>query len=83
MGEILVRNLDDTVIERLERRAELNGHSLEQELRELLTAAVPERPLTPAEKLEISRRLRAQSPDLSHVDISAAIRYGRDDEDIP
>lgn len=83
MGEILVRNLDDKVIERLERRAALNGRSLEQELRELLTAAAPEAPLSPAEKLEISRRLRAESPHLADFDVSAAIRCGRDDEDIP
>ncbi|WP_170149441.1 FitA-like ribbon-helix-helix domain-containing protein [Rhodoplanes roseus] len=83
MGEILVRNLDDRLIERLERRAELNGRSLEQELRELLSAAAPEAPLTPAEKLEISRRLLAQSPDLGDFDVSAAIRCGRDDEDLP
>lgn len=80
MGQVLIRNLDDRVIENLKVKAELRGHSLEQELREIVCAAAP---LTPEEKLEIVKRLQAESPDLRHVDVSAAIRYGRDDEDIP
>ncbi|MFL9825899.1 FitA-like ribbon-helix-helix domain-containing protein [Rhodoplanes sp. SY1] len=84
MGEILVRNLDDAVIARLERRAALNGRSLEQELREVLAAAAPERPrLSPEQKLERSRRLLEDCPDLGDFDVSAAIRFGRDDEDSP
>ena len=39
MGEILVRNLDDSVIERLKARALKAGKSLEQSVREILTAA--------------------------------------------
>ncbi len=80
MGQVLIRNLDDRVIENLKVKAELRGHSLEQELRDIVSAAAP---LTPAEKRELSRRLLARSPDLSHVDVSAAIRFGRDDEDEP
>jgi plasmid stability protein len=33
MGQVLIRNLDDRVIERLKTKAELKGRSLEQELR--------------------------------------------------
>jgi antitoxin FitA len=80
MGQVLVRNLDDQVIESIKLKAELRGHSLEQELRDILQAAAP---LTPEEKRELSRRLRARSPDLSHVEVEAAIRYGRDDEKLP
>ena len=47
MGQVLVRNLDDQVIESLKTKAELKGHSLEQELREVITAAAP---LTPERK---------------------------------
>ncbi len=75
MGQVIVRDLDDRIIENLKLKAELRGHSLEQELRDLLKAAAP---LMPEEKLELSRRLREQSPDLRRVDIAAAIRYGRD-----
>jgi plasmid stability protein len=37
MGQVLVRNLDDRVIESLRAKAELKGCSLEQELRDILT----------------------------------------------
>ena len=77
MGQVLVRNLDDRVIENLKLKAEIKGHSLEQELRALLTAAAS---LTPNEKVSISRRLRGMSPRLVGVDPKAAIRKGRDDE---
>jgi antitoxin FitA len=77
MAQVLVRNIDEHVIDKLKRKAEIKGHSLEQELREVITAAAP---LSPAEKLALARRLRALSPPLHHVDVRAAIRYGRDDE---
>jgi antitoxin FitA len=77
MGQVLVRNLDDRVIESLRTKAELKGHSLEQQLREILTEAAP---LSPKEKIDLFRRLRALSPPLGAVDVRAAIRHGRDDE---
>jgi plasmid stability protein len=77
MGQVLVRNLDDAVIEKLKVKADLNGHSLEQELRNVLTAAAP---LTPDEKIALFKRLRSMSPPLTNFDVRAAIRYGRDDE---
>jgi plasmid stability protein len=77
MGQVLVRNLDDHVIEQLKHKAEIKGHSLEQELRAVITAAAP---LTADEKVVLARRLRAMSPPLQHVDVRAAIRSGRDDE---
>jgi len=77
VGQVLVRNLDDQVIDQLKAKAELKGHSLEQELRAILTAAAP---LTSEEKIAWSRKVRAMSPPLVNVDIGAAIRYGRDDE---
>ncbi len=77
MGQVLVRNLDDDIIERLKTKAELKGHSLEQELRDVIAAAAP---LTPEEKVALSKRLRSLSPPLEGFDVRAAIRYGRDDE---
>ena len=35
MGQVLIRNLDDHIIESLKLKAELKGHSLEQELRDI------------------------------------------------
>jgi plasmid stability protein len=77
MGQVLVRNLDDQIIESLKKKAEVKGHSLEQELRDILTRAAP---LTAEEKVALSRKLRAMSPPLRDFDVRAAIRYGRDDE---
>ena len=79
MGQVLIRDLDDDVIDRLKTRAERKGHSLEEELRELLTAAAPPQ-LTPEEKLAIAERIASLSPALPDFDIPAAIRFGRDDE---
>ncbi len=76
MGQVLVRNLDDRVIDSLKTKAELKGHSLEQELRDVLTSVAA---LTAEEKIALFRKLRAASPPLEHVDVRAAIRYGRDD----
>ena len=39
MGQVLIRNVDDRIIESLKLKAELRGHSLEQELREVLKRA--------------------------------------------
>ena len=77
MGQVLVRNLDDHIIEQLKHKAEIKGHSLEQELREVITAAAP---LTANEKVALARRLRTLSPPLHQIDVRAAIRSGRDDE---
>ncbi len=39
MAQVLIRNIDDTVIENLRLRAKIKGSSLEQELRDILTRA--------------------------------------------
>jgi plasmid stability protein len=36
MAQVIVRNLDDEVVSSLKLKAELKGHSLEQELRDIL-----------------------------------------------
>ena len=40
MGQILIRNLDDAVLEALRRRAGEHGSSLEEEARQALAASV-------------------------------------------
>ena len=40
MGQILIRNLDDAVLDALRRRASASGASLEEEARRTLAAAV-------------------------------------------
>jgi antitoxin FitA len=40
MAQLVVRNLEETVKRRLKRRAAQRGHSLEQEVRDILRRAV-------------------------------------------
>lgn len=42
MGQILVRKIDDTLKRKLQRRAERHGHSMEEEVRDILRDAVKE-----------------------------------------
>lgn len=42
MAQVIIRNLKDDVVARLKQKAARNGHSLEQELREVLEAAAQE-----------------------------------------
>jgi plasmid stability protein len=59
MGQVVIRNLDDHVLERLKARAAEQRKSLEQSLRELLNeAARPSR----AELLAEVDRIRAMTP---------------------
>lgn len=58
-SQVIVRNLDSEVVAVLKRRARRNGHSLEQELRAILTgAARPER----NELIAEADRIRAMTP---------------------
>jgi plasmid stability protein len=59
VGQVVIRNIDDRVLERLKVRAAAQRKSLEQSLRELLTeAARPSR----AELLADLERIRAMTP---------------------
>ena len=76
MAQVLVRNLDDQVVTALRRKAELHGHSLEQELRLTLTAAAR---LTPEERVALARRIRSLPPtDVEQSDSTELIRQDRD-----
>ena len=50
MASITVRNLKDDVKARLQHRAALNGHSMEEEVRQILMVAV-EQPALPSKGL--------------------------------
>ena len=76
MGQVLVRNLDDRVIAALRRKAELHGHSLEQELRLALTAAAR---LAPEERVALARRIRGMTPaSIQQTDSADLIREDRE-----
>jgi len=40
MGQLIVRNIENSVKSRLQRRAKRNGRSMEEEVREILRSAV-------------------------------------------
>ena len=76
MAQVLVRNLDEQVVTALRRKAELHGHSLEQELRLALTAAAR---LTPEERLALARRVRSLTPaNVKQTDSAELRRQDRD-----
>jgi antitoxin FitA len=59
VAQVIIRNIDDAVIERLKSRAAAQHKSLEQSLRDVLTeAAKPRR----AELLAEIERIRAMTP---------------------
>jgi plasmid stability protein len=75
MGQVIVRNLDDTVVAALKARAKRRGHSLERELREILTeAAASPRP----ERLALVDRIRAKTKPVPHPLAEDLIREDRD-----
>jgi plasmid stability protein len=72
MGQMLIRNIDDAVIDALRRRASIAGTSMEEEARRALAAAVGLEREAAAERLaEIRRRIgrladRSTLEDLRH-----------------
>lgn len=76
MAQVIVRNLEDDVVERLKLKAELSGHSLEQELREILRKAAP---LTTEQKLAlIDRSHEMTAHRVQHALAEDLIREDRD-----
>ena len=59
MGQVVIRNIDDRVVERLKARAAAEKKSLEQSLRELLTEAAKP---SLSELLAQLERIRAMTP---------------------
>ncbi len=75
MAQVLIRKLDDQVLERLKARAQRRGLSLEQSLRELLTAASQDTD----QRLAELASLRAQTPAAGrHLDVAGLIREARE-----
>jgi antitoxin FitA len=54
MGQVLIRNLPDDLIETYKTKARLKGKSLEQELRDLIETNAP---FTPEERVAYSREI--------------------------
>jgi plasmid stability protein len=75
MGQVLIRNLPDEVIETHRRRAKALGHSLEQELRTLIESAAA---YSADEKLAIAERSQNLTPAGPRTRAATLIREDRD-----
>jgi plasmid stability protein len=73
MGRLLIRNVPDETIATFRQKAELNGRSLEQELRELLER---NRLFTPPERVALSRSFRARHEGIQPSLTLGEIRKG-------
>lgn len=76
MAQVLIRNVDEQVVQSLKQRAQRHGHSLEQELRTILTeAALP----SVEDRVALSARLRAMTPPgVVQTDSTDLVRRDRD-----
>lgn len=76
MAQVIVRNLDDDVVATLKRKAALRGHSLEQELRGILSSAAR---LTTEERVALAKNIRDMTPEgVTQTDSAELIREDRD-----
>lgn len=75
MAQVLVRNLDEGIVTSLKAQAAAKGHSLEQELREILAAAAkPSR----QQVREMAAAVRARTRKPMEVDLEELIREDRE-----
>jgi plasmid stability protein len=76
MGQIIVRKLDESVVQRLKQRAKVQGISLEEAVRRILSEAVKP---SKAELLKEIDRIRAMSKPITEPPFSQdLIREDRD-----
>lgn len=75
MAQVIVRNLPDDVVARLKARAARKRHSLERELRDILTDASQ---LSRAELIAEVERIRAMTPRRLTSDSTDLIREDRE-----
>jgi|APSaa5957512493_1039668.scaffolds.fasta_scaffold60299_2 plasmid stability protein len=79
MGQVIIRNLDDNVVGLLKDRAARRGHSLEQELRDIVcTVASNESQKFLDRSAELRRELSACMQGREFPDLTAMIREDRD-----
>lgn len=80
MGQVLIRNLDDALLDSFRDAAKAHGRSLEAELRDALARAQPLRPKDVEALGRLSREARAMTPPggPDSVDSTLGIRWDRD-----
>lgn len=75
MAQVLIRNVPDEVIDAHKARAKAHGHSLEQELRDVIERTAP---YSPEERLEAAQRFQSKAPPGPRSDPVKLIREDRD-----
>ena len=76
MGQILMRKVDDELLDALRRRAQVSGRSMEAEARDAMTRGTR---LTADERVALSQRIRALTPKgVVQTDSTELIREDRD-----
>lgn len=75
MAQVLIRGLDEKVLERLKAQAKKNNHSLEAELRQIIESSVQ---YTSEEAVLVSRWLREQLKGKKLTDSTELLREDRD-----
>lgn len=78
MGQVIVRNLDDRVIDALKDRAARQDRSLEAELRVILERAAADRVIDIDEARARAERISRALEGHPHGDSAAMIREDRD-----
>ena len=78
MGQVLIRQIDDAVIEDYRTAARHGGRSLEAELRAALVQMRPRTPAHIAELQERARAIRAMTPNVPQTPSEILIRHDRD-----
>ena len=76
MGQVLVRGLDDAIIERLRQRAESHHRSLEAELQEILEQVSLQVDI--ATTRDLADRIRRKLEGRPHSDSAELIREDRE-----
>jgi len=77
MANLTIRNMEDSVVERMKEKAAQNGRSLEAELREVVRQAASRR--TRQELLAAADRIAAMTPKgVKQTDSAELIREDRD-----
>ena len=82
MGEIILKNLDDSVVTKLKQRAERQGLSLEESVRRTLEDVARTEPvrMTKDELSAELAKIRAMSPPITEPPFAEdLIREGRDE----
>jgi antitoxin FitA len=76
MAQLVVRNLENSVKIRLQRRAKRHGHSMEEEIREILRAAVRKEEEVPVVGLgtELAALFPKSGPDFKIANLHIEIK---------